>query len=344
MALVDIVGRESDAVFQLAPERGHGEEGQIEFEARLKALAVSSGAPIVFGMFASTMVQPSTDLLDQTFAEGGEMYALTHSRGIVSAHSFQTRLGFDRVAEWREVRDRPLAEQAVLLRDPDVRARLVHAAHHGDYGATTGPEAGKPIFESMLVLSHPYLPNPTVAEEAARRGVDPVEAMIDIALERDFEAFFLQRLMTPRADEALVEQLRHPHTAMCFSDSGAHVSQVFDSSIYTHLLAYWVRERQALSLEEAVQMMTSKPAAIFRLHDRGRLAPGYAADITIFDPDTVGPRKPHVVQDIPGNAKRLEQKADGFAATIVNGEVLIRDGEPTEARPGKLLRSSTLSR
>jgi N-acyl-D-amino-acid deacylase len=342
VTLVDIVGRESDAVFQLAPERGHGEEGQAEFEQRLKALAVSSGAPIVFGMFCSTMIQPSTDLLDQTFAEGGEMYALTHSRGIVSAHSFQTRLGFDRLKEWREVRERPMSEQAALLRDPEVRARLVHAAHHGDYGATTGPEAGKPKFESMLVLQHPYLPNPTVAEVAAQRGVDPVEAMIDIALENDFEAFFLQRLMTPKGEDAHVTQLRHPRTAMCFSDSGAHVSQVFDSSIFTHLLAYWVRERQMLSIEEAVKMMTSQPAAIWRLRDRGVLAPGYAADITIFDPATVGPRMPHVVQDIPGNAKRLEQKADGFAATIVNGQVLIRDGEETGARPGRLLRASTV--
>ena len=91
-------------------------------------------------------------------------------------------------------------------------------------------------------------------------------------------------------------------------------------------------------------MMTSQPAAIWRLGDRGVLAPGYAADITIFDPDTVAPRLPHVVQDIPGDAKRLEQFADGFAATIVNGEVLIRDGEATGARPGKLLRSSSASR
>ena len=126
---------------------------------------------------------------------------------------------------------------------------------------------------------------------------------------------------------------------MCFSDSGAHVSQVFDSSIYSHLLAYWVRERQVLSLEEAIEMITSRPARLWRLHDRGLLAPGYAADLTLFDPATVAPTMPQVVQDLPGGAKRIEQRAEGYAATIVNGQVLIRDGEPTGSRSGRLLRS-----
>ena len=134
--------------------------------------------------------------------------------------------------------------------------------------------------------------------------------------------------------------MRHPRTAMGFSDSGAHVSQIFDASIYTHLLAYWVRERQAFPLEEAVQMITSRPADIWRLTDRGRLATGGYADITIFDPDTVGPLMPTLVDDVPGDNQRLEQRATGIAATIVNGTVFTRDGEATEARPGRLLRAT----
>ena len=200
------------------------------------------------------------------------MYGLTHCRGVVSAHSFLTRLGFDSLPEWQEVRSRPFPEQKRLLRDPEIRRRLVFAAHHGDYGSTTGPEAGRPKFDKMTILESAYLPNPTVAEVAERRGVDPVEAMIDIALERDFDVFFLQKLV-PQDDEMLLRLMKHPRTAMCFSDSGAHVSQVFDSSIYSHLLAYWVREREELTLEEAVQMVTSRPADIWRLRDRGRLAP-----------------------------------------------------------------------
>jgi N-acyl-D-amino-acid deacylase len=338
VALVGLVGHESKAVFQFAPERLFDPDAHQDFLVRLADLAVSSGTPIVFGKFSGPMLpQPSLEYMDEVAARGGHLWALTHCRALVSAQSFMTTLGFDCLPEWQEVRERPHAEQVALLRDPEVRARLVHAAHHGTYRATTGPEAGKPDFDRMTVLQHPYLPNPTVTEEAARRGLDPVEAMIDIALERDLDVFFVQQLMT-QSDDELLELMRHPRTAMCFSDSGAHVTQIFDSSIYTHLLAYWVRERGAIPLEEAVQMITSRPADIFRLRDRGRLVPGHAADITIFDAARIAPQMPHIVQDVPGGAERIEQFADGIVATIVNGRFLTRDGVATDERPGRLLR------
>jgi N-acyl-D-amino-acid deacylase len=336
--LVGIVGRESDAVFQLAPERLFDPDKHRDFEARLSELAIDTGAPIVFGLFTTNLPQPSLELIDETAARGGDLWALTHCRGVVSAQSFLTKLGFDRLPEWQEVRVRPLAEQKALLRDPDVRRRLVHAAHHGDYGPTYGPEAGRPKFERMSVLLSPYLPNPMVADEARRRGVDPVEAMIDIALEHDFDVFFVQHLMSQDEDD-LLALMRHPRTAMCFSDSGAHVSQIFDSSIYTHLLAYWVRERQLLPLEEAVSMITARPADIWRLHGRGRLVPGYGADITIFDAETIAPLMPRVVEDLPGGVKRIDQRSTGITTTIVNGRVLVRDGRATDERPGQLLRA-----
>jgi N-acyl-D-amino-acid deacylase len=338
VALVDIVGHESEAIFQLAPERLFDADQHADFERRLSELAISSRAPIAFGKFSHQLPQPSTELIEATAARGGEMFTLTHCRGVVSAQSFLTRLGFDSLPEWQEVRQHPYAEQKRLLRDPAVRQRLVHAAYHGEYASTHGPEASRPKFETMTILESPYLPNPTVADEARRRGIDPVETMIDVALERDLDVFFVQHLMSQDEDE-LLALMRHPRSAMCFSDSGAHVSQIFDSSIYTHLLAYWVRERGLLSLEEAVEMITSRVANVWRLHGRGRLRPGFVADITIFDPSTVAPLMPRVVDDLPGGAKRIEQRATGMRATIVNGEILTRDGEPTERRPGRLLRA-----
>jgi N-acyl-D-amino-acid deacylase len=341
VTLVETMGHESSGVFQLSMERLLEPGAQQDFEDRLRALAIGSRARIVFGLFATEhLPQPSLEYMDETATLGGDMFGLTHCRGVVSAQSFLTRLGVDDLPEWQEVRRRPYAEQMVLLRDPAVRDRLVHAAHHGTYGFVTGPEARRPEFEKMTVLLSPYLPNPTVADEARRRGVDPVEAMIDVALEHDLDVFFVQPITRQDDDEALLRLMRHPRTAMCFSDSGAHVSQIFDSSIYSHLLAYWVREREALPLEEAIQMITSRPADIWRLRDRGRLVPGHAADVTIFDPDTVAPLMPHVRDDLPGGAKRIEQYAAGYAATIVNGRVLTEDGEPTDDRPGRLLRAA----
>ena len=337
-ALVEIVG-DNGAVFQLAPERSRDERANADFEERLCRLATTSRAATVFGLFANSLPGTSIGLVEKTVARGGEMYGLTHCRGILSAQSFLTRLGFDNLAEWHDVRRRPLDEQRALLRNPEVRRRLVHSAHHGDYGRSFGPEASRPHFDSMRVLRDPVLPNPTVAEEARARRVDPVEAMIDIALEQNLNVFFLQELVA-QEDGQLIDLMRHPRTAMGFSDSGAHVSQIFDSSIYSHLLAYWVREREELTLEEAIAMITSRPAHIWRLRDRGRLSEGFAADVTIFDPDTVAPTMPTVVADLPAGAKRIEQRSTGYIATIVNGQFLIRDGDATSHRPGKLLRAN----
>jgi len=123
-----------------------------------------------------------------------------------------------------------------------------------------------------------------------------------------------------------------------FSDSGAHVSQIMDSSLQTHVLAYWVRRRQAFTLEEGVRMLTLEPATAWGLHDRGLLREGMAADVVVFDPDRIAPSMPEVVNDLPAGARRLRQKAEGFRASIVNGQVSLRDGEPTGAFPGRVLR------
>ncbi len=339
-SLVEVVGSESSAVFQLAPEpaaAGDAEE-RDDYYRRIQQLALRTGVPVVFGLFASPSFTGALGVIEDTVARGGEMYGLTHCRGVSTMQSFRTRLAFDTLPEWQPIRSRPLGEQQVLLQNPEVRARLVQAARHGKYGEAIGAEARTPDYDTIFIMRSPWLPNPSVAEEATRRGTDPVEAMIDVALESNFDALFPQ-LLTMQPEDELVALLRNPHTAMTFSDSGAHVSQVADASIQTYLLAYWVREREVFSLEEAVRMITSQPARVWRLHDRGTLAPGYAADITIFDPQTVAPDMPQLVQDLPGGARRLVQRAQGYVATVVNGQVFTRDGEATDVRAGQLLRA-----
>jgi N-acyl-D-amino-acid deacylase len=333
VALVQLVGRESAGAFQLANENHRAApEAQLDYERRLQDLAISTGVPVVFGVGNN----PDTHLIDETVARGGRMHGLTHSRGLCQTQSFLTRLVFDVLPEWQEVRDKPLEEQRRLLQDPVVRARLVQATKHGDYGHRA--DTAKPRYEWLEAMTSPYSKNPTVQQLADQRGIDPVEAMIDVALEHDLELFFLQYFSDP-AEAGVIELLKNPNTAMTFSDSGAHVGDIIDFSIQTHLLAYWVRERQAFTLEEAIPMITSRPANIFRLHDRGLLREGYAADLTIFDPDTLTPKMPSVAYDLPAGARRLVMGATGYLATIVNGQVLTRGEQATEARPGQLLRA-----
>ena len=324
-------------VFQLAPGTFEDLEGLVEFYKRLEALAIESGVTtFVPALGAGGMAL--LPVLDEAAAQGGRLVGLTHSRGIISiVISFETRLPFDRLAEWQPLRSLPVSEQRDALRDASVRESLVAAAHRGDYGRSIGAEARPPNYNAMTVFLDPIGINPTVAEFAARRGVDPVEAIIDLALETDMKQLFVQPVSSLANDEDAIEILKHPRTVMTFSDAGAHVSQVADS-IQTHFLSYWVRERQVFKLEEAVRMLTSVPASAWGFKDRGILREGFAADLNIFDPDHVGPNLPTVTADLPGGSKRLEQTAAGFLATVVNGSVLIEDGEPTGAVPGKLLR------
>lgn len=276
-------------------------------------------------------------MLDLCAERGGRMFGLAHCRGIGTMSSFRSQLPFDRLPVWRELRALPLEEQRRRLRDSALVERLVRSAHESAYGEAVGGEARPPEFERMRVLDAPVPPNPTVAEIAKERGVDPVEAMIQIALETDLNGFFAQTL-TPYDEEDILRILRHPHCVMAFSDSGAHVSQMCDASIQTHLLAHWSRSLGAFRFEEAVRMLTLAPARAWGFHDRGLVREGLVADLNLIDPETVAPAMPRVVHDLPAGEKRIEQRATGIAATIVGGQVLIRDGSPTGALPGALLR------
>jgi N-acyl-D-amino-acid deacylase len=203
-----------------------------------------------------------------------------------------------------------------------------------------GAQARPPDFEGMRVYQQGLPPNPSVADVARERGVRPAEAMIDLCIESDGDQLFIQPSLYPQDEEVLLRALRHPRAVMTFSDSGAHLSQIADSSIHTHLLGYWVRDRQEFSLEEAVRMITLAPALAWGFADRGLLRPGMAADLNVFDAATVGPAVPTLVDDLPGGGRRLEQRSQGFRATVVNGEVTIRDGVVTGRSPGRLLRRS----
>jgi N-acyl-D-amino-acid deacylase len=312
---------------------------QQDFSDRLKALAIESGVPFVFG------VQPTDhgfDLL-QTIEEGtsagARMTGLCHSRGIGSMLSFETQLPFDRLKEWQGFRSLPLAEQARQMRDePEVRRSLVEAAHHGDYGSqAVGVEARPPDYSLMYPLEHPLPPYRSVEDLALEQGVDPVDLIIDMALERDLRLFFNQPVRHYE-DKKLEELMKHPHTVMTFSDAGAHVSQIADYSIQSHLLSYWVRDRQAFTLEEAVRMITFDVATVWGFADRGLLREGLMADINVFDPKTIGPRMPTVETDLPGGAKRIAQRCNGIQATVVGGQIVHFDGEHTGAYPGTLIR------
>ena len=341
-ALVGVAGG-AGGVFEITNEDAPVEDpaAQPEYFGRMEALAKESGATIMFGVGCSRHApdnwRPWMGLVDRVSDGGGRMFAQVHSRPFNIILNFEGQLPFDGLPAWKALRARSRDEQIAALRDPETRAKLVHEAHHGEYGQAVGAEARKPDYDWVLVMGDPLGPHERVSDLAKARGVDPVELMIDIALETDLKQNFLQPFAN-EIEEHVLSLMKHPRSLVTFSDAGAHVSQISDCSIATHLLGYWVREQQAVGLEEAVSMLTAQPAAAFGFADRGHVAEGRVADLAIFDPGTVAPGVPRIEHDLPGGARRLVQEATGFLATIVGGEVLLREGRHTGALPGRILR------
>jgi N-acyl-D-aspartate/D-glutamate deacylase len=307
-----------------------------EYFGWLCDLAVESGVTTTFGVLGFIWVKQLA-MMAEVGKRGGRMVGQGHSRGVNTIASFRTTLPFDGLPVWQEFRKQPLAAQVAGLGDTATRAALEDAVRNAVYGRAIGAEARAPKWEHFWVYDTPLPPWRSLEAIGAERGVHPITALIDIALADGLETLFMQPL-TMASDEDTVTCLRDPNMVMTFSDAGAHVSQIADASIQSHLIAYFFREKQLLSLPEAVQMITSRLAKAWNFQDRGVLREGAVADINVFDPRTFGPKLPEVAHDLPTGARRLTQKASGMKATLVSGEVLIEGGEHTGALPGKLLR------
>jgi len=245
---------------------------------------------------------------------------------------------------YREVRDLPFDERLRRLRDPEMRARIL-----GEEMATRDGFAGRVFrhFSNIFPLGDPpnYEPsaNDSVAARARAAGVTPEAFIYDLMVADDGTAFLYYPLQGygDYTLDPVHEMMAHPRSVASLSDGGAHVGTVADASFCTYMLTHWVRDRHEgarFSLEEAIRLQTSETASLYGLHDRGVVAPGKKADLNIIDVDGLHLHGPYMAYDLPGDNKRLLQKADGYAATIVRGEVVAEDGEMTGAHPGGLVR------
>jgi N-acyl-D-amino-acid deacylase len=257
------------------------------------------------------------------------MFGMTTCREINIMLSFKTQLPFDSIDEWRPVRALPWEWQLQALSDPAIRQRLVEAASKGNYAARRGGEAEAPKYDSMKIYSSPLPPHRSVGEVARERGCEPVELMIDLALDTELGQFFFQPVFD-QDDSEILPALTHPRCVMTFSDAGAHQSQIADASIQTYLRAYWVRQKPTGSGRSR------------RCHSSKRY--GWSAgsppvaDLVVFDPERIQPELPRLVNDVPGGAKRLRQKSVGMHASIVSGDLVLLEGERTGPLPGQLIR------
>ena len=346
--LAAVMGRLNTGILQLGPDVASG-AAQRAFLEELGRVSMDTGRPVMFGAVALKQGdrpnhwQYQMDWMDRVSEGGGRAWGQGTTRSINAIFTLKAYLPFDALPSWKELRRRPVEEQKAGFRDPELRARLVAeeagmkprgTEFQGGGAATTDPR--KPDYANLFPMFGVKWDEPSIEEIARQRSCNPVEAMIDLMLENE-DLVFVQPLMNNDPDDVL-GLLRHPRTLATFSDSGAHVCQEMGSSLQTHMLSYWVRDRQAFILEEAVRKLTFENASAWSIADRGLLRTGMAADILVFDEAAVKPCLPTVEHDLPGGERRLVQKAEGIDATIVNGEVTLEGGESTGAIPGRVIR------
>jgi len=270
---------------------------------------------------------------DEARRQGQDVWAQTAVRPIVFQESLANPFTLTRLPAFARLNAASRAERLMAYSDAAWRAELRSDAE------------ADPVPWDLVTISdapgHPDLIGMTVTEVAAGRQVTEVDAVVDVSVETDLQARFA--VPVANVDLAAVGHLlRAEGVLLGLGDGGAHVSQLCDSCFPTTLLGTWCRERGVLSVEEAVHKLTGEPAAFLGLTDRGRLAPGAAADICVFAPDTVTSGPLRRVRDLPGGAERLvADRGRGIRHVVVNGETIYSEGEDTspDLRPGRVLRS-----
>ncbi len=237
---------------------------------------------------------------------------------------------------WNPAFNKSAEEQSALYRDPEFRRAWRKTFEQprvfpGKWGRVDIQEVSNPSLKKYE--------GKTVDEVARERGKDGLDTFLDLAIEDDLNIQYVMALFN--ADEKRVAELiTHPNTMIGLSDGGAHVDMLCDAGYCTYLLGTWVREKQLMPIERAVQRITSEPAQFFGVPNRGVLAEGMAADIVIFDATTIGsPKRPEMRYDLPGGGRRLVVPAQGVMHTVVNGEVLYADQQHTGDLPGQVLRA-----
>jgi len=346
LALGGALGTAGHGVFEMVSDL-QGQEPDLSW---MREFCRTTGRVITFAL-AQTPMQPTAwretlARVDELAAQGLHIVPQVPCRPTGMLYGLQSSLHpFITHPTYRdELAALPLAERVARLGDSAIRARLL-----GEEPSTSNPIAR--ILMSNWSQIYPLGDRPdyeppadaSAAAVAARSGRRPEEVVYDWLLERGGRQF----LFAPLANyvdanfDALREMMLHPRTVLGLSDGGAHCGLICDASMPTFLLTHWARDRRRgarISVEDAVRLQTGDTAAVYGLHDRGTLEPGKKADLNLIDFDGLRLDSPEMVFDLPGGGRRLVQRADGYRATIVAGEVTFEHGEPTGARPGTLVR------
>jgi N-acyl-D-amino-acid deacylase len=348
---------EHDEVIQIA--RAVGERGavmqnvldfqrpEMENHELLKREADAVGGRVLFSytIGASDRAgERATEFLNELRGEHRDITAVSIPRSTGFVFGLQSRLPAYNIwsqknffgPAWEALGKQDFAGRLAAIRDEAVHGKLVAEAKAADesklswlassywLGLEVQPNYAAPISDTL----------PALAKAA---GEHWGETFLRVTLESDGKGLFNMRSLSRNLDP-LKDWLNHDWVVPGLSDAGAHVSQIMDAGVTSFVLSYWVRTKGLYSLAEGIRRLTSAPARVIGLTDRGRLEVGLRADVNVFDLERVGEQQPELVHDFPGGAPRYIQRSTGYVATIVNGQVAFRNGQHAGARAGQVLR------
>jgi N-acyl-D-amino-acid deacylase len=310
-------------------------------------VAEDVGLPVTFTLVVANAGDPTwpdaITMIEKANAAGGDVTAQLLPRPIGLIIGLQLSANpFVLYPSYREIAHLPLAERVAEMRKPEVRARIL----------ADKPGHGHPILYVAqmwdwifpLTDNPNYEPNPSdsIGARARAKGVDPMEEAYDRLLDDDGRAMLLVATsnLEKNSLDTVGELLHRDDVVLGLGDGGAHYGMICDASYSTYFLTHWARDRKSgrFTVPEAVRELTTVPARIAGLADRGRIAVGYKADLNVIDHTALRLHKPVISYDLPAGGRRLDQTAEGYVATVVSGRVIAENGVPTDARPGKLVR------
>ena len=314
--------------------------------SRMIAMSAAAGRQINWNVLVLTparaeAVDEELGVSDLAHQQGGRVFALACPGPLLTRRSLFTGFGLNALPDWAPIIALPVPERLEALKRPDVRHTMREGIKRGDVRNAELLDYADYTIEETFAPENRPLTGRKVASIAAERGQEPFDTLMDIVV-----ADGLRTTLVPReiggSDEAWeyrAKVWRDPRVVLGASDAGAHLDMLAFFVYTTHLLGDGVRQRQLLTIEEAVRMMTDVPARLYGLRERGRVEVGWHADLVVFNPDTVAPGPVVTRDDLPGGAPRLYADAIGIEHLFVNGTEVLQAGQLTGAQPGTLIRS-----
>jgi len=339
-ALADVLREAGTGVIQC----GGGTNPEMK-DRLLSRISQACGRPIMYNTLLEQARQPGRwkkhlAHVEEVVREGLRAIPLCNPGSIVNRFTMKNCQVFRSMPTWLPILQGPDEEKLIAYRDPATRAKL-----RAEVDAPLNPDSTfskrwdmMTVEETKLAKNH-GLRGRHLADIGEKQGKHPVDVLLDLALEENLETVFSLGEINMDT-EAVAQILSSPYAVVGLSDGGAHVQFHSNVSNPTRLLGYWVREKKIMSLELAVRRLTFDSATAFGIYDRGLLQPGMAADVVVFDPDTVRPVAEDVVHDFPSGGWRMRELAEGIHYTVVNGEVLLEKGTHTGNLPGRVLMNA----